>query len=141
MNLPDPQISDDVLVDTAIDILRSAHVGRVLVRGHDGRCAGLLTSAQLGPSPPTRRTFQEQHPRNVRRRTTAPYCGLRTKVAGVASANSDGIGRCIPGDDTNVTGRTSAVRAAPREQSRHGPKAVPRHDGRTPPCGDQVRTF
>ncbi|MCX5208219.1 CBS domain-containing protein [Kitasatospora sp. NBC_00240] len=49
MNLPDLQISDDVLIDTAIDILRSAHVGHMLVRGHDGRCAGLLTSAQLGP--------------------------------------------------------------------------------------------
>ncbi|MFC9331696.1 CBS domain-containing protein [Kitasatospora sp. NPDC057015] len=49
MSLPDLQISDDVLVDTAIDILRSAHVGHMLVRGHDGRCTGLLTSAQLGP--------------------------------------------------------------------------------------------
>ncbi|MFC8452560.1 CBS domain-containing protein [Kitasatospora sp. NPDC057223] len=49
MGLPDLQISDDVLVDTAIDILRGAHVGHVLVRGHDGRCTGLLTSQQLGP--------------------------------------------------------------------------------------------
>ncbi|MCX5215960.1 CBS domain-containing protein [Kitasatospora sp. NBC_00240] len=49
MSLPDLQISDDVLVDTASDILRSAHVGHILVRGHDGRCTGLLTSAQLGP--------------------------------------------------------------------------------------------
>ncbi|GGV50945.1 hypothetical protein GCM10010495_80740 [Kitasatospora herbaricolor] len=49
MDLPDLQISDDVLADTAIDILRSAHVSHMLVRGHDGRCAGLLTSAQLGP--------------------------------------------------------------------------------------------
>ncbi|OKI13389.1 CBS domain-containing protein [Streptomyces sp. CB03911] len=49
MNLPDLQISDDVRVDTAIDVLRSAHVAHMLVRGHDGRCAGLLTSTQLGP--------------------------------------------------------------------------------------------
>ncbi|MET9618676.1 hypothetical protein [Kitasatospora indigofera] len=39
MNLPDLQISDDVLVDTAIDILRSAHVGQV-------RCAGTTAAAQ-----------------------------------------------------------------------------------------------
>ncbi len=45
----DLQLSDDVLVDTAIAVLRGAHVDHVVTRGHDGRCTGLLTSTQLRP--------------------------------------------------------------------------------------------
>ncbi|MDH6120356.1 CBS-domain-containing membrane protein [Kitasatospora sp. GAS204A] len=41
------QISDDSTVDRASDILGSAHVGYLLVRDHNGRCEGVLTSRGL----------------------------------------------------------------------------------------------
>ncbi|WP_327066400.1 CBS domain-containing protein [Kitasatospora sp. NBC_01250] len=49
MGAPQLQISDDVTVDTAMDILHSAGTDQVLVRGEDGRCAGMVTRAQLAP--------------------------------------------------------------------------------------------
>ncbi|MEV7360777.1 CBS domain-containing protein [Kitasatospora sp. NPDC091276] len=49
------QIADDSTVDQANDILRGAHVEYLLVRGHDGRCEGLVTRTGL-------HTFLE-HPR------------------------------------------------------------------------------
>lgn len=49
MRPTDLQISDDVLVDTAIAVMQGAHVDHMLVRGHDGRCTGVLTRAQLAP--------------------------------------------------------------------------------------------
>ncbi|MGW7445259.1 CBS domain-containing protein [Kitasatospora sp. NPDC054795] len=49
MKRPELQISDDVMVDTAMDILRSSGADHVLVRDDDGRCAGLLTRLHLAP--------------------------------------------------------------------------------------------
>lgn len=49
MQHPELQISDDVMVDTAMDILQSSGVDHVLVRDEDGRCAGLLTRLHLAP--------------------------------------------------------------------------------------------
>ncbi|AUG81214.1 hypothetical protein CFP65_6565 [Kitasatospora sp. MMS16-BH015] len=49
MKRPELQISDDVMVDTAMDILRSSGADHVLVRDEDGRCAGLLTRLHLAP--------------------------------------------------------------------------------------------
>ncbi|MFF7632924.1 CBS domain-containing protein [Kitasatospora sp. NPDC008050] len=49
MNHPELQISDDVMVDTAMDILQSSGADHLLVRDDDGRCAGLLTRLHLAP--------------------------------------------------------------------------------------------
>ncbi|WP_406208220.1 CBS domain-containing protein [Kitasatospora sp. NBC_01560] len=49
MKRPDLQISDDVMVDTAMDILRTSGADHLLVRDDDGRCAGLLTRLHLAP--------------------------------------------------------------------------------------------
>ncbi|WP_328952928.1 CBS domain-containing protein [Kitasatospora purpeofusca] len=49
MRHPELQISDDVMVDVAIDILHSSGADHVLVRDDDGCCAGLLTRAHLAP--------------------------------------------------------------------------------------------
>ncbi|MFB7676025.1 CBS domain-containing protein [Kitasatospora purpeofusca] len=47
MRRPELQISDDVMVDVAIDILSSSGADHVLVRDDDGCCAGLLSRAHL----------------------------------------------------------------------------------------------
>ncbi|WP_051942970.1 CBS domain-containing protein [Streptacidiphilus rugosus] len=49
MTRPDLQISDDVTVDAAMDILHSSGADHVLVRDDEGRCAGLLTRQHLTP--------------------------------------------------------------------------------------------
>ncbi|MGC0318512.1 CBS domain-containing protein [Kitasatospora acidiphila] len=49
MKHPELQISDDVMVDMAIDILHSSGADHLLVRDDDGRCAGLLTRLHLAP--------------------------------------------------------------------------------------------
>ncbi|MEU9080617.1 CBS domain-containing protein [Kitasatospora sp. NPDC004745] len=49
MQRPELQISDDVMVDTAMDILQSSGADHLLVRDDDGRCAGLLTRLHLAP--------------------------------------------------------------------------------------------
>ncbi|MFG3056617.1 CBS domain-containing protein [Kitasatospora sp. NPDC048239] len=49
MKRPELQISDDVMVDTAMDILQSSGADHVLVRDDAGRCAGLLTRLHLAP--------------------------------------------------------------------------------------------
>jgi CBS-domain-containing membrane protein len=43
------QVSDHTAVDKALDILHSAHVDYLLVRSEDGRCAGVVTQADLAP--------------------------------------------------------------------------------------------
>ncbi|MFI6151115.1 CBS domain-containing protein [Kitasatospora sp. NPDC051170] len=49
MKHPELQISDDVMVDAAMDILQSSGADHLLVRDEDGRCAGLLTRLHLAP--------------------------------------------------------------------------------------------
>ncbi|MCX4749487.1 CBS domain-containing protein [Kitasatospora sp. NBC_01287] len=49
MNHPELQISDDIMADTAMDILLSSGASHLLVRDEDGRCAGLLTRLHLAP--------------------------------------------------------------------------------------------
>ncbi|RKE17196.1 CBS domain-containing protein [Streptomyces sp. TLI_171] len=49
MKHPELQISDDIMVDTAMDILQSSGADHLLVREDDGRCAGLLTAQHLAP--------------------------------------------------------------------------------------------
>ncbi|MFJ1704868.1 HPP family protein [Kitasatospora sp. NPDC088346] len=49
MTRPELQVSDDVMVDTATDILRGSGADHILVRDDDGRCAGLLTRLHLAP--------------------------------------------------------------------------------------------
>ncbi|WP_371478595.1 CBS domain-containing protein [Kitasatospora sp. NBC_00315] len=53
------QLSDDVLVDTAIAVMCGARVDRLVTRDHDGRCSGMLTSAQLRPY--RGRTWYREH--------------------------------------------------------------------------------
>lgn len=43
------QIADDSTVDQANDIFHSAHVAYLIVRDHDGLCAGLVTRIGLRP--------------------------------------------------------------------------------------------
>lgn len=43
----DLQTSDHTTVDKALDILNSAHVQHLLIRGEDGRCVGLIARADL----------------------------------------------------------------------------------------------
>ncbi|MFB7667433.1 CBS domain-containing protein [Kitasatospora sp. NPDC056138] len=43
------QIADDSTVDQANDIFRSAHVGYLVVRDHNGRCEGVVTRVGLHP--------------------------------------------------------------------------------------------
>lgn len=45
----DYQIADDSTVDQADDVLRGARLDYLLVRGHDGRCEGLVTRTGLHP--------------------------------------------------------------------------------------------
>jgi CBS-domain-containing membrane protein len=59
------QIADDSPVDRADDILRSAHVGYLVVRGHDGRCAGLVTSLGLRERPGRSRAVERTTVRDV----------------------------------------------------------------------------
>ncbi|PYC84750.1 CBS domain-containing protein [Streptomyces tateyamensis] len=49
MKRPELQISDDVMVDTAMDIMHSSGADHLLVRDEEGRCAGLLTRLHLAP--------------------------------------------------------------------------------------------
>ncbi|MFJ7910379.1 CBS domain-containing protein [Kitasatospora sp. NPDC096204] len=49
MKCPELQVSDDVMVDMAMDILQSSGADHLLVRDDDGRCAGLLTRLHLAP--------------------------------------------------------------------------------------------
>jgi CBS domain-containing protein len=43
----DLQVSDHTAVDKALDIMHSAHVEHLLIRGDDGRCVGLVTRGDL----------------------------------------------------------------------------------------------
>ncbi|MFJ6213485.1 CBS domain-containing protein [Streptomyces sp. NPDC092296] len=79
------QISDDVIVDTALDILNSAHVDYLLVRGDDGRCAGVLTRAQLAPYR-TRSWYTERIRVRDIVHDRGPYPGPRTPLAAAVGA-------------------------------------------------------
>lgn len=47
MYAPGPQVEDHMTVDVALSVLLGARVAHLLVRDEDGRCAGLVTRAQL----------------------------------------------------------------------------------------------
>jgi hypothetical protein len=47
MHAPGPQVDDHVTVDVALSVLIGARVPHLLLRDEDGRCAGLVTRAQL----------------------------------------------------------------------------------------------
>ncbi|WP_371478875.1 HPP family protein [Kitasatospora sp. NBC_00315] len=49
MQRPELQITDDIMADTAMDILLSSGADHLLVRDEGGRCAGLLTRLHLAP--------------------------------------------------------------------------------------------
>ncbi|WP_234046254.1 CBS domain-containing protein [Streptomyces adelaidensis] len=47
MHAPGPQVDDHMTVDVALSVLIGARVPHLLLRDEDGRCAGLVTRAQL----------------------------------------------------------------------------------------------
>nr|WP_228045017.1 CBS domain-containing protein [Streptomyces ferrugineus] len=47
MHAPGPQVDDHMTVDVALSVLISARVPHLLLQDEDGRCAGLVTLAQL----------------------------------------------------------------------------------------------
>nr|WP_233273789.1 CBS domain-containing protein [Streptomyces broussonetiae] len=47
MHAPGPQVDDQMTVDVALSVLIGARVPHLLLQDEDGRCAGLVTRAQL----------------------------------------------------------------------------------------------
>ncbi|MFF8728997.1 CBS domain-containing protein [Streptomyces sp. NPDC015171] len=47
MHAPGPQVDDHMTVDEALSVLIGARVPHLLLQDGDGRCAGLVTRAQL----------------------------------------------------------------------------------------------
>lgn len=47
MHAPGPHVDDHMTVDVALSVLISARVPHLLLQDADGRCAGLVTRAQL----------------------------------------------------------------------------------------------
>ncbi|GAA2256399.1 hypothetical protein GCM10010368_23770 [Streptomyces roseiscleroticus] len=47
MDNPGLQVEDHMAVDVALSVLLGAHVTHLLLRDEEGRCAGLVTRAQL----------------------------------------------------------------------------------------------
>ncbi|MFG2119881.1 CBS domain-containing protein [Streptomyces sp. NPDC048710] len=47
MHAPGPQVDDHMAVDVALSVLIGARVAHLLLQDEDGRCAGLVTRAQL----------------------------------------------------------------------------------------------
>jgi CBS-domain-containing membrane protein len=47
MHAPGPQVDDHMAVDVALSVLIGARVPHLLLQDEDGRCAGLVTRAQL----------------------------------------------------------------------------------------------
>ncbi|MFE2097542.1 MULTISPECIES: CBS domain-containing protein [unclassified Streptomyces] len=47
MHAPGPQVDDHMTVDVALSVLIGARVSHLLLQDEDGRCAGLVTQAQL----------------------------------------------------------------------------------------------
>ncbi|WP_171109799.1 MULTISPECIES: CBS domain-containing protein [Streptomyces] len=47
MHVPGPHVDDHMTVDVALSVLISARVPHLLLQDADGRCAGLVTRAQL----------------------------------------------------------------------------------------------
>ncbi|MEY9849535.1 CBS domain-containing protein [Streptacidiphilus sp. MAP5-3] len=84
MKRPDLQISDDVTVDAAMDILRSSGSPHILVRDDDGRCAGLLTRQHLAPFQ-TRSWYTERTPVRNAKIDRAPFA-TADMSAGTAAA-------------------------------------------------------
>lgn len=82
---PGLQIGDDAIVDTVVDILNSAHVDHLLVRADDGRCAGVVTRAQLAPY-----RARSWYTERIRVRDIVhdrgPYPGPRASLAAAAGA-------------------------------------------------------
>ncbi|WP_033213665.1 CBS domain-containing protein [Kitasatospora phosalacinea] len=85
MKRPELQISDDVTADTAMDILHSSGADHVLVRGDDGRCAGLLTRLHLAPFQ-ARSWYTERTPVRDIVLDRAPFATVDMPAAAAAAA-------------------------------------------------------
>jgi CBS domain-containing protein len=96
MTPADLQASDHTAVDKALVILDSAHVDHLLIRGEDGRCAGLVTRADLD-----RYRAQPWYTQQTRLRDlehghdTGPFPGPDTPAATVADTmRTRGLDAC-----------------------------------------------
>jgi CBS domain-containing protein len=85
MTRPDLQISDDVTVDAAIDILHSSGADHLLVRDDEGRCAGLLTRQHLAPFQ-SRSWYTERTPVRNAKLDRAPFATADMPAATAAAA-------------------------------------------------------
>ncbi|MEW1913330.1 CBS domain-containing protein [Kitasatospora sp. NPDC085895] len=85
MSPPELQISDDVMVDTALDILQSSGADHLLVRDEDGRCAGLLNRLHLAPFQ-TRSWYTERTPVRDVALDRAPFATIGMPAATAAAA-------------------------------------------------------
>ncbi|WP_042388109.1 CBS domain-containing protein [Streptacidiphilus melanogenes] len=84
----DLQVSDHTVVDKALDILHSAHVEHLLVRGDDGHCVGLVTRDDL--SGYLSQPWYSQHTRlRDLVRPLEPFAHPDTPIDAVAEAMRD----------------------------------------------------
>jgi CBS domain-containing protein len=85
MTPPELQVSDHTAVDKALDVLGGAHVDYLLVRNDYGRCAGIVSLAQL-----ERYRSQPWYTQDIRIReiafTREPFARLYLTAAAVADA-------------------------------------------------------
>ena len=85
MKRPELQISDDVVVDTAMDILNSSGAAHLLVQDDEGRCAGLLTRVHLAPFQ-SRSWYTERTPVRDVAHDRGPFATADMPVAAAAAA-------------------------------------------------------
>ncbi|MFD9126236.1 CBS domain-containing protein [Kitasatospora sp. NPDC059571] len=85
MKRPELQISDDVMVDTAMDILLSSGADHAIVRDEEGRCAGLLTRLHLAPFQ-ARSWYTERTPVRDIVHDRAPFATTDMTAAAAAAA-------------------------------------------------------
>ncbi|MEV0535768.1 CBS domain-containing protein [Kitasatospora sp. NPDC050463] len=108
MTHPELQISDDVMVDTALDILLSSGAPHALVRDDEGRCAGLLTRLHLAPFR-ARSWYTERTPVRAVKHDRAPFAtaGMPAATA-AATMRSRGLDAWpVVDDDGHVIGLLS----------------------------------
>ncbi|MER8185851.1 CBS domain-containing protein [Kitasatospora sp. NPDC094015] len=85
MKHPELQIGDDVMVDTAMDIMQSSGADHLLVRDEDGRCAGLLTRLHLAPFQ-ARSWYTERTPVRDVVLDRGPFATVGMPIAAAAAA-------------------------------------------------------
>jgi CBS domain-containing protein len=77
------QMADDSPVDRLVDVFRSAHIDHLVVRDHNGRCAGVVTRRSLRSLPGRSRSAERPTVRDttVRDTTVRDVMGQRGPFA------------------------------------------------------------